>query len=50
MEYNYKDFNIEMKFSAIQVNGDAIEDAVFSEPKGYEPITKEKMSEIFENF
>ena len=50
MEYNYKDFNIEMKFSAIQVNGDAIEDAVFSEPKGYEPITKEKMSEIFESF
>jgi len=50
MEYNYKDFNIEMKFSAVRVSAEPVEDALFSEPKGYDSITKEKMSEIFESF
>lgn len=50
MEYNYKDFNIEMRFTAVKVLGDPVDDSQFMEPKGYEPITKEKMSEIFESF
>lgn len=50
MEYSYKDYNIDMRFSATKVELKSVEDVIFEEPKGFEPITKEKMSEIFESF
>lgn len=50
MEYHYKQYNLDMKFVAVKVTADPVKDEFFVEPKGYEPITKEKMAEIFENF
>ncbi len=49
-EYKYKEYNIDMVFTAVKIVSEAIDTSIFVQPKGYEPISKEKMAEIFESF
>ena len=50
LEYQVRKYNFEMKFSAINVVKEKIDDSVFELPSDYELISQEEMDKIFEGF